>query len=332
MTTFTALQKVSRAGIVKRRDVSMIAVLVAAAVLCLATSASAAQPWWHVNTVFAPAQHPGQEGTVQVEVSNLGDAPTDGTRAEHQVEAVKDETNGFIKIVVKLPAGLSVSEAEEPVVAEGNGTESARGQGKEFRLLIEHLSKFITVPKLCSFSGQTVTCLYGLPVRPYERVDMIIPVIATPGATPGVSEVSVSGGGAAPVISKRVIAPDASAPSFGVEGYEVTPEEEGGAIDTQAGSHPFQLTTTLALNTQTAQVLKRSAHQEYGSGTEPALAIVPEVQPLTETKDLRFNIPPGLIGDPQALPKCSLATFASELMVQAQRCPGTRSSGSRRRS
>ncbi len=73
--------------------------------------------------------------------------------------------------------------------------------------------------------------------------------------------------------------------SFGVEQYELAPEEEGGAPDTQAGSHPFQLTTTLTLN-QTAAV-----------------------QPVALAKDLHFNLPAGLIGNPTPFPRCTLGQF-----------------------
>ena len=39
---------------------------------------------------------------------------------------------------------------------------------------------------------------------------------------------------------------------------------------------------------------------------------MPEAQPLALTKDLRFNLPPGLIGNPVPLPKCSLYVFTQQ--------------------
>ncbi len=286
-----------------------IAVLAFVMLGCSASSAfaeagcSTCRPWWHVNTVYAPAQKAGGEGTIEVEVSNLGDAATEGTLAEHTAEAAKGETKGFITVVDKLPAGLSVTDAEEPVYAEGG---SSRNERTSFQR-----------SKMCSVAGQTVTCLYGMPVRPYERIIVLMNTKAAPGAATGMNEVSVSGGGAQPVVSRRILSPDQTAPSFGIENYELTPEEEGGAPDTQAGSHPFQLTTTLAINTQSAQVLKYT----HGNRIPPEAAIVPEVQPVALTKDLRFHLPPGLIGNPEPLPKCSLLVFTQENKEGRPKCP-----------
>src|SRR5580700_8074442 len=67
--------------------------------LALAFSASpavAAEPWWHVNTVSAPAAVAGGEGKLVVEVSNLGDA---------RVDAAADS----VTVVDTLPAGVSVT-------------------------------------------------------------------------------------------------------------------------------------------------------------------------------------------------------------------------------
>ncbi len=68
--------------------------------------------------------------------------------------------------------------------------------------------------------------------------------------------------------------------AFGAENYELTPEEEGGLPDTQAGSHPFQLTTTLTFNNKAVPVFNYQ-HKE----------VLPEVQPVALTKDLRLNLP-----------------------------------------
>jgi hypothetical protein len=321
------LSKLTRPG---RRGVPLAVVLASAVLACWSSAAfaetgcSTCRPWWHVNTVYAPAQKNGSEGTLDIEVSNLGDGPTDGTWSEHLAEALNDETKGFITIVEKLPAGLTTTgvKAERPVQAESSPEAPGSFEEEMMQVELEGAEKAgQKVAKLCSMSGQTVTCLYGTPVRPYERAIIAINVKAIPGASTGVNEVSVSGGGAQPVVSRRGLSPDQTPSSYGVENYELTPEEEGGAPDTQAGSHPFQLTTTFAIDTQTVQAFRDKEGSRNNPAHEGQGAVVPEVQPLALTKDLRFDIPPGLIGNPEPLPKCSLLVFTTENKPGEPQCP-----------
>jgi hypothetical protein len=250
---------------------------VCVSLVACAGQAFAAMPWWHVNTISAPATRAGAEGTVVVEVSNLGDAPVAGY--EHAVS-----------IVDKLPAGVT------PVhVYGGGGGTLAEPAGQ-------------SMP--CAIAGQAVSCTYEAPLLAYERVMVAINVEVAPGAGSGVSEVNVSGGDALPVVSRHALSLGESVPAYGAENYELTPEEEGGAPDNQAGSHPFQLTTSLTFTTKTEPVTVPT----LSVGTE----IVPEVKPIGLTKDLRFDIPAGLVGNPTPLPKCSIYTF---LHNEAKDCP-----------
>ncbi|HWX44392.1 MAG TPA: hypothetical protein VNY52_03610 [Solirubrobacteraceae bacterium] len=287
------------AGLIKR---SVLATALAAAMLALpaAAQASVARPWWHLATISAPAAPDSSEARIDVVVDNVGDAPTAATTGENEEEAVlKDETKGFVTVVDKLPAGVTAT----GVYGQGGGQDP----GWYAEISLEEKFKFFesfgfTVPKLCSISGQTVECKYGVQVHPYEQ--MIIEIIAkvAPGAGRGENEVRVTGGGAAAASSRQALAVEAPIPSYGVQTYEVTPEEDGGTEDTQAGSHPFQMTTTLMFNTEAAQV-KLAPQSDYPPGFNP------EIHPLEFTKDLRFNLPPGLVGNPTPLPKCSLHTF-----------------------
>ena len=89
---------------------------------------------------------------------------------------------------------------------------------------------------------------------------------------------------------------------FGVTpgGYELAPWSENGTPATQAGSHPFQLTTALTFN----QVIGKN-----GVG-----------QPVALPKDLRFNLPPGLIGNPNAVEQCTAVDFSAAVKV-TNLCP-----------
>ncbi len=252
-------------------------VLVALVFACLVGvvgvgQAWAAEPWWHVNTISAPSSVPGGEGRLVLEVSNLGDKYVNGPESP-------------VTVVDELPAGVTATHVygEEDYnghAGEGNTTKATH----------------------CTITGQLVTCVYTGELLPYERMMIAITVEVAPGTGTGLSVVSVTGGGAPPVTVRRALALSDTPPLFGVENYELNPEEEGGAPDTQAGSHPFQLTTTLTFNTKSVRVNRLN---EKTDGNE----ILSEVQPIEMTKELRFVLPPGLVGNPNPLPKCPTAVF-----------------------
>ena len=242
-----------------------------------ADRAVAGVPWWHVNTVSSPASVGGQ-GRLVLEVSNLGDAPVDG--ASHPV-TITDE----------LPAGVV------PVHVYGEG-------GGSFPIGINGVKQIVH----CEIVGQLVSCVYDGPLLEYERFMISITVEETqPGSGDGVSEVVVSGGGAASDVWRHALSLE-HVGGFGGETYELTPEEEGGGLSTQAGAHPFQLTSTFIFNTRAVPVFNGTFRE-----------ILPEVQPVVLGKDLSFVLPPGLVGNPTPLPQCPLAVFLKQSTTV--RCP-----------
>jgi hypothetical protein len=152
---------------------------------------------------------------------------------------------------------------------------------------------------LCSLSGQDVQCTLEAPLAPFGQVEVRVGVLVEPGASTGeLNHVGVSGGGAPHAAISRPITISSSPAPFGVEDYELTPEDVGGVLDTQAGSHPFQLTTTFVLN-QTAG----------GIGATTGLY---ETQPVAIAKDLSFKLPPGLLGNPHPFAQCTPAQFSAQ--------------------
>ena len=86
---------------------------------------------------------------------------------------------------------------------------------------------------------------------------------------------------------------------FGPERYELKAENEDGSPDTQAGSHPFQLTSTLDFN----QKLEPRPQFPQVGGRQPAAPAL--------VKDLRFELPPGLIGNPTPFAQCTDLEFGT---------------------
>jgi uncharacterized repeat protein (TIGR01451 family) len=223
-------------------------------------------PWWHVLGTADPSRlTPGGVGEITVVAENLGNAKANGAAAP-------------IVVSDKLPAGIvaiGISGTAGPLSNLGTANE-------------------------CSL--ETVSCTFAEEIPPYMAVYLEVRVRVEPGArSGGIEEEAAEGAGAARVLNRQPLSVGAGATPFGVEAFEMTPESFGGAPDTQAGSHPFQLTVTLDLNQS-----RRAGLPATAGGLE---------------KDMRFDLPAGLVGNPLAVPRCTLAEFVTAERSSRNNCP-----------
>ncbi len=88
------------------------------------------------------------------------------------------------------------------------------------------------------------------------------------------------------VAATALLAPAAQA-DFGIVpgSFKATAENEDGTVDFQAGSHPFQWKLSFAMNQDA------------------------EEEPEGQLRELFVDLPPGLVGNPTALPRCPAALF-----------------------
>jgi hypothetical protein len=224
--------------------------------------------------VAARVTQPGSgDGQIVVSAANLGDAPIEGVSQP-------------LTLTDQLPKGV-----EAVGYLAGVGTTPTRGGAS------------------CQLPPQTpkpgeVVCSYSGSVRPFTEISVTLNVNVTPGAHPESepNQVSVSGGGAASASLTREVAFADEPVPFGIERDTLTAEEPGGAADTQAGSHPFQVTGSVTLN----QVL---------DGGTPLPAQMP--------KDLTGLLPAGLVGNPTPLPRCPTGKFLAHAsgLVTVNECP-----------
>ncbi len=157
----------------------------------------------------------------------------------------------------------------------------------------------------------SLSCTYeasepGKGVPAFEGIEVFVSVVVEEAAVSGeMVSMSVSGGGAAGTKSATRKSTVDSPVGFGVEEYALVPEDRGGAVDTQAGSHPFQLTTYYTART------KESAAD--GEGRTVGLP-----------RNIVAELPPGLVGNPTSFERCTDEEFAARVVVGnvgANQCP-----------
>jgi hypothetical protein len=250
----------------------------------------------------APVEVTTSAGKANASVTTDGRRPqVDGyvvATAVNVGEADVDGSGTQVRVLDTLPAGLAALSAEA-------NTDNNLGN--------------VHPPVKCALvSAHVVECLYASKLPPYQQIELDIGVAVQGSAHSGEeNEVSVSGGGAPPAHVEHPIVASGSPTPFGVEDYALSPEEPGGRGDAQAGSHPFQMTATFNI--------KQVPNPNPGGQAWEAKPA--EGEPVGLAKDLAFRLPAGLIGNPTAVPRCTLAQFNAvphtepEFQVVANECP-----------
>jgi hypothetical protein len=201
----------------------------------------------------------GGSGRLVVTITNLGDAPVDGS-------------SDPVKITDELPEGVVAT-----------GVEAFAG--------VENFSG----PVNCSLENSSfISCTFDGTLPPYEAIEVEIPASLTgePPVAGEAGEVTVSGGNAKELSAVQTVKVSPEPTPFGVDYFDAQVEEEGGTPATQAGGHPFQMTTTLQFN---SGPLDLGPTRKKTSIQQPALP-----------RNVRFSLPAGLVGNLTGRARCSV--------------------------
>ena len=207
----------------------------------------------------------------EVTVTNAGARPTDGS---------------VVNVADVVPPGLTVREVRffSPAVRGGpNNVE-------------------IDIKGLCSTASVPVKCEYPLAIQPDETLRIYLYVTVNDPNASGVplpNKVTVLGGGAPDVSTSSTNEIASSLPPFGVSNFDFYIGGSNGERDTQAGDHPYELTTTIDLNSAFR------ADSSEGRG----LASSTSVQ---DVKDVVVDLPLGFAGSTLAAPECTLTQLSGE--------------------
>jgi hypothetical protein len=103
------------------------------------------------------------------------------------------------------------------------------------------------------------------------------------------------------LLAAMLCLPAGAQASFGFENVGVSFLEEDGSAATQAGSHPYSMTTTIQMNT-----VPGPEGKEVPDGNAKSIVV---------------DLPAGVVGDPTAAPRCPDADFVVVLINSYSPCP-----------
>jgi hypothetical protein len=268
MTTFKALQKIA---------VPLVAALTCA--MAVSTSpafADAPGPGWELTATDYPTNLPPEgNGLIVIDVLNVGAASSVGT----------------VTVADKLPPGVTAGESGELISAETDeiGHELWQCTGTT---VVTCTNSSTNMPSLIGGGGNpTLGGIEGPNLDPQIGIAVHVGAkeVTEAEAKADPNRVTIAGGGAPSSASTTDPVPVSSSPAarFGFVAWDGWASNADGTLDTQAGSHPYEFTTSLDLAT-----VLRNGVEIYPAGGE--------------FRNVEAKLPPGFVGDPTVVPQCTL--------------------------
>ena len=251
----------------------------------VATASASAEPVWRIDSAANTTALPGGTITYYVEIVNVGSSEADGSQSQ-------------IKTTIAFPSGVTgvsgigrqPSVGPVPTCTATDGVSPVTGQGTIQCVTESHVTEH----------GDSASSLR------YTIVAQVDPGVPIPSTL--TTSFNTSGGGAidpaATVDPTRID----STPAFGVDAFDgQLAADQTGAPLTQAGAHPYAITTAIDFNTV--------------SNSQP---LIGNLWPAEPVKDGLVDLPPGLIGSVASVDQCTLAQLANTSFSESRPlCPTT---------
>jgi hypothetical protein len=265
---------------------ALTTILACLGLLAVSASAADAAPTWNVESEAMPTVFQSSDGTgndaYYITLENIG----------------ATSSTSVVTLVDHLPPGVTTSAAPgtQPTEISGQGEGQWSCSGGAGQSVVTCTGPSTVEP---------LTSLYNNPELYSSKADVArldIP-IQVPAKTVGQLEnrVTVEGGGARSATSVSTNPIGSARSTFGAAYTTFHAVDQTGQAMTQAGGHPWALTTAFQFD----QALPESA-------VDVASADTYENAKTEEAKAIVADLPLGLLGDPLATPRCSQRAFSEE--------------------
>ncbi len=263
----------SLVGAVRTVSIALIAMLaiLAGPGIAAASAAPAATAAWSITLAAQP--------------TNLAVSAYEKGEVKDQYAIVLTNTGGAasggpVTLTDTLPAGITVASGDQPT---GTGWNCAIAEDRT-----------------------ALTCIYPEPVQAFAQTPPLTIPLAVAKTGSLTNTVSVSSPETPLVTAQRtthVTGSTSPIPSYELLDFSSQATGLSGLPDSQAGDHPFSITTALDF-------------PEIESETGPELVV-------QHPKAIEVELPPGFVGNPQAAAKCMLVQLVSRQCPSSSRVGGS---------